>query len=163
LILNNASHPESYVNIADYHFDSAIGFDDDEAYLLDNPTPEIAAAPLTIRTTPTLIRRPRIRPPSILSWAQAARSQRDFAVNTSELWVAPDYANIDGDWEDVEVIGPDVRDRQTLMALAKMSSNAYVVPDGGEWWPVHGWNVTLPFGWEADSDGLRGHVVSLKI
>jgi len=133
----------------------------DESYLLDNPSEEIASRPLAIRTTPIIVRRPRIRPPSILSWALSARKQRYFTGNTSELWVAPDYADIEGDWEDVEIIGPDTRDRQTLIALAKMSSNAYVTTDGGEWWPVEGWNSTLPFGWEAESDGLRGHVVSL--
>jgi lipase ATG15 len=65
----------------------------------------------------------------------------------------------DGDWEDVEVDAPDVTDRQTLITLAKMTSNAYVLPDSGEWWGLEGWNNTLPFGWEADADGLRGHVV----
>jgi lipase ATG15 len=69
--------------------------------------------------------------------------------------------DLEGDWEDVEVLGPDVTDRQTLITLAKMTSNAYVLPDSGEWWPLEGWNATTPFGWEADADGLRGHVVSL--
>ena len=53
------------------------------------------------------------------------------------------------------MLGPDVKDRQTLLTLAKMTSNAYVTPDSGQWWPTAGYNVTLPFGWEPDTDGLR--------
>lgn len=158
LLLHNATTPTSYLNIPD--LGSLQSLDEDNAYLIDNPAPHIASSPLTIRTTPIIVRRPRIRPPSILSWALSARNERYTSGNTSDNWLAPDYADVDGDWEDVEVMGPDVTDRQTLLALAKISSNAYVTPDGGEWWPVEGLNQTLPFGWEADSDGLRGHVVS---
>lgn len=72
--------------------------------------------------------------------------------------MSPDYADIDGEWDDVEIPGPDVTDRQTLIALAKMASDAYILPGTDEWWPVNGWNDTVPFGWEADADGLRGHI-----
>ena len=78
-------------------------------------------------------------------------------------WIAPDYNDHHGDWEDVSVIAPDVSDRQTLITLAKMTSNAYVTPESGEWWPTKGWNGTVPFGWEPDADGLRGHVVSVSL
>ena len=61
----------------------------------------------------------------------------------------------------MEVAAPDVTDRQTLIAMAKMASNAYTTPDvDGEWWPLGNWNHSTPFGWEKDADGLRGHVVS---
>ena len=159
LFFHSASTPASYLTIS--HSGSVELQVGDETNLLDDPAPDIAASPLTIRTTPVTVRRPRIRPPSISSWAISARNQQHLSINISESWVAPDYADDQGDWEDVEVLGPDIHDRQTLLALAKMSSNAYTVSDGGEWWPVDGWNETLPFGWEPDSDGLRGHVVSL--
>ena len=117
-----------------------------------------------------IIRRPRIKPPSILSWSHSARWKRThpdvFPFPTNSIagdgttWMAPNYDDDRGGWEDVEIQGPDVTDRQTLITLAKMMSNAYVLPDGGEWWPVGEWNATLPFGWESDADGLRGHVVS---
>ena len=159
LLLHNATASTSYLHLPE--LGHASSSHRDEAYLLDNPSRALASDPLTIRTRSITIRRPRDRPPSILSWALSARRQPYYTGNTSHTWVAPDYADDDGDWEDVEIVGPDIRDRQTLMALAKMSSNAYVTPDGGEWWPVEGWNGTLPFGWEPDSDGLRGHVVRL--
>jgi lipase ATG15 len=128
----------------------------------DSPSPLLAAEPLAIRTKRTIIRRPKVRPPSITSWAISAQKNRIFpsSLSTSELWIAPQYEDPNGDWEDVEIDAPDVRDRQTLITLAKMASNAYVLPDGGEWWPVGDWNATVPFGWESDADGLRGHVVS---
>lgn len=120
---------------------------------------------LSIRTKPMVIRRPRRRPPTMLAWAYSARRERSYrpldAISTQD-WIAPDFNDTDGEWDDVEVQGPDIGDRQTLIALAKITSNAYAVPDGGEWWPVGDWNATLPFGWEDDADGLRGHVVSLS-
>jgi lipase ATG15 len=146
---------------------------DSAMYLLDNPNPEIASQPLSIRTRPQIIRRPRIPPPSMIAWSLSARHNRLFPPiplpigtyasasrgNTSDIWLAPDMNDLEGDWEDVEVLGPDVTDRQTLITLAKMTSNAYVLPDSGEWWNTDGWNETMPFGWETDADGLRGHVV----
>lgn len=144
--------------------------EEQETYLLDYPRPDLAAEPLSIRTTTRTMRRPRIRPPSILSWALSAQDQRAGRTgiygaargNGSHTWVAPAYDDHDG-WEDIEVPAPDVTDRQTLIAMAKMASNAYTTPDvDGEWWPLSGWNHTIPFGWEKDADGLRGHVVCLQ-
>lgn len=129
----------------------------------DDVSASIAAQPLSVRTVKQVIRRPRVRPPSIVSWALSARQGRLAAMGKSDgdIWIAPDYLDQSGDWEDVEVLAPDVTDRQTLITLAKMSSNAYVLPDGedsGEWWPVGDYNATIPIGWEKDADGLRGHV-----
>ncbi|KAK4686066.1 lipase ATG15, partial [Tremellales sp. Uapishka_1] len=134
------------------------------ADLLDYPDPSILSQPLTIRTIPLSIRRPKIRPPSMTSWGLAAQVRRSrnlhYQGNTTEVWSAPNYEDdsVGAGWEDVEVPAPDIRDRQTLITLAKMTSNAYVTPDSGEWWPVGGWNATMPFGWEDSADGLRGHV-----
>lgn len=120
---------------------------------------------LHIRTRPITIRRPRSRPPHMTSWAQSYFATQPGIVlpyssspHHTQAWVAPDYADIDGEWDDVEIPGPDVTDRQTLIALAKMASDAYILPGTDEWWPVNGWNDTVPFGWEADADGLRGHI-----
>ena len=38
------------------------------------------------------------------------------------------------DWEDHEIPGPDVSKRETLLLLAKMTSNAYVEPDTDAWY-----------------------------
>ncbi|KAL0579582.1 putative lipase atg15 [Marasmius crinis-equi] len=62
-------------------------------------------------------------------------------------------------WEEHEVNGPDVGKRETILTLAKMANNAYVVdPSDPEWYDLEGknWTDTYPFGWE--DDGFRGQV-----
>jgi len=79
-------------------------------------------------------------------------------ANTTAMWMAPEYDDHAG-WEDIEVQGPDMTDRQTLITMAKMASNSYTLPsDSSEWYPVGDWNASFGFGWEPDADGLRGHV-----
>ena len=46
------------------------------------------------------------------------------------------------DWEEDEIEGPDVEDRQTLLELAKMTNNAYLEPGEAGWYELSGeWNV----------------------
>lgn len=46
------------------------------------------------------------------------------------------------DWDDIEVDGPDVEDRETLLLLAKMTNNAYLSPGEQGWYDLGGeWNV----------------------
>lgn len=61
-------------------------------------------------------------------------------------------------WLEKEITLPNVTDRDVILTLAAMTSNAYTaVPHTGEWIDVDdGYNSTGPFGW--DGDGLRGHV-----
>lgn len=61
-------------------------------------------------------------------------------------------------WRLDEVDGPDVEDRDTVVSLAMMAANAYVIEPGtGEWEDVNGgYNYSDSFGWEGD--GLRGHI-----
>ena len=40
------------------------------------------------------------------------------------------------DWDKIEVEGPDVDDRETLLVLAKMTNNAYLLPDQEGWYPL---------------------------
>jgi putative lipase involved disintegration of autophagic bodies len=62
-------------------------------------------------------------------------------------------------WKETDVLGPDVTHRETLLALAKMTSNAYTQPNASDWYDLGSeWNATRSFGWEADADGFRGHV-----
>ena len=177
LLLQNASSSSSFVSTPSL---SAFSQNEVDEYLLDHPAPELMDSPLTIRTKPVIIRRPRIKPPSMLSWAYSARrgnrppgteilpfevgSRRKISPEEgNSTWIAPDYNDEKGDWEDVEVAGPDVTDRQTLITLAKMMSNAYVESVGEEWWPLgEKWNTTMPVGWDNDADGLRGHIVSAR-
>lgn len=40
------------------------------------------------------------------------------------------------DWDEHEIVGPNVESRETLLTLAKMTSNAYLQPDDKEWYPL---------------------------
>jgi lipase ATG15 len=107
----------------------------------------------------------------MVAWAHAAAAARNGALNASasaSRWIAPKSQDdvefgfgstmvVDG-WEDVEVDAPDVSDRQTLLTLAKMASNAYTTPETDGWYPLPGNNNSSPIGWEPDTDGLRGHI-----
>ncbi|OAX32964.1 alpha/beta-hydrolase [Rhizopogon vinicolor AM-OR11-026] len=61
-------------------------------------------------------------------------------------------------WDPTDILGPNVEDRETLLALAKMTSNAYTTSTTSDWYVLDGWNKSTPFGWEPDADGFRGHV-----
>ncbi len=46
------------------------------------------------------------------------------------------------DWDEIEVEGPDVNDRETLLLLAKMTNNAYLSPGEQGWYELGDrWNV----------------------
>lgn len=61
-------------------------------------------------------------------------------------------------WTIDEVPAPNVTDKETVINLALMASNAYIkVPGTEDWQDVNsGFNLTDDFGWEGD--GLRGHI-----
>lgn len=123
-----------------------------------------ADEPLTLRTRRTVIRRAKHRAPHMLSWAKAAKAQRlglQQAANYTG-WSAPSFTPDDDTWEDVEIDAPDMTDRQTVLALAKLAANAYSVPQSDGWYELPGYNATVPFGWAPDDDGLRGHVVGIQ-
>ncbi|KAG1769004.1 hypothetical protein EDD22DRAFT_191807 [Suillus occidentalis] len=61
-------------------------------------------------------------------------------------------------WDTTNVLGPNVEERETLLTLAKMTSNAYTSPTASDWYTQDGWNNSTPFGWEPDADGIRGHI-----
>lgn len=65
-------------------------------------------------------------------------------------------------WTIDEVAGPSITDKETVLSLAKMTSDAYILePQTGEWEDVNGgFNYTESFGWEGD--GLRGHIFADK-
>ncbi|KAH9901544.1 alpha/beta-hydrolase [Cubamyces lactineus] len=63
------------------------------------------------------------------------------------------------EWEEVQVLGPDVEDKHTLSQLARMSGDAYALPGRKNWYDIDPtWNTSFPFGWEDTADGFRGHV-----
>ncbi|CCH41368.1 putative lipase [Wickerhamomyces ciferrii] len=84
-------------------------------------------------------------PESIESYLNYARE-----VGSEEI------SKIHLDWKDDEIIAPNVTDKETIITLALMSSNAYVeIPETGDWRDV-GWNKSTSHGW--NGTGLRGQI-----
>lgn len=65
-------------------------------------------------------------------------------------------------WTIDDVSTPNVTDKETVLALARMSWDAYTAEPGtGEWQDATGnYNNSQGFGWDGDS--LRGHVFADK-
>lgn len=57
-----------------------------------------------------------------------------------------------------EIWGPNVTDKESVLSLARIAADAYVLERSDpEWQDVGcGFNYTEDFGW--DNDGLRGHI-----
>lgn len=143
-ILAHAAHPQSRKILLHNQPDSVQPFFDVHATDLDPSTALLmstSSAPLTLQSTTKILLRPKNKITS-LNLTRSARMAFNRGI----------------EWEDVEVEVPDVTDRETLRTLAKMASNAYVTPESSEWWGLDEWNSSIPFGWEKDADGLRGHV-----
>ncbi|KAI8989698.1 alpha/beta-hydrolase [Trametes punicea] len=63
------------------------------------------------------------------------------------------------EWDEVQVLAPDIEDKHTLSQLARMTGNAYALPGRKNWYDIDpAWNASFPFGWEDAADGFRGHV-----
>lgn len=63
------------------------------------------------------------------------------------------------DWDEVEVDMPDLTDRLTVLELAKLTGNAYAIPDSRGWYDTGGkWNQSAPFGWDEAENGFRGNI-----
>ncbi|KAG8739452.1 putative lipase atg15 [Ceratobasidium sp. 414] len=62
-------------------------------------------------------------------------------------------------WEERDVEGPATDKRETLLALAKMTNNAYFHKDEPGWYDLGGnWTADHNIGWDPEVDGFRGHV-----
>ncbi|EJU04303.1 alpha/beta-hydrolase [Dacryopinax primogenitus] len=98
---------------------------------------------LRLRSVPTRVYRPRSQ--------QVFHEGRRNGRMSGQLLDVP--------WDEDVVPGPDVSDRETVLLLAKMTSNAYTSPENSDWYPLGDrWNYSEPFGWEPDADGFRGHI-----
>ncbi|KAI0780663.1 alpha/beta-hydrolase [Trametes elegans] len=106
-----------------------------------NPLPSHSLASLQAR--PTTVYRPRS--------AEAFQHARLRSLQSEE--------NESVEWEEVQVLAPDIEDRHTLSQLARMTGNAYALPGQKNWYDIdRAWNTSFPFGWEDPADGFRGHV-----
>ncbi|KAL6305303.1 alpha/beta-hydrolase [Sparassis latifolia] len=98
---------------------------------------------ITLQARPTTIWRPR-------STAALLRARLRSLYDAEDEEV---------EWEQVEVLGPDVEDKHTISQLARMTGNAYALPEQKNWYDMDpAWNTSFPFGWEDSADGFRGHV-----
>ncbi|KAI0303568.1 alpha/beta-hydrolase [Multifurca ochricompacta] len=103
--------------------------------------PSVSIGTSLVRTT---------RPPS----QEAFTTARHMSKHGQNAWL---------DWEESEVLGPDVTRRETLLLLAKMTGNTYVTPGSNGWYNLTDkWNVGMPVGWEPDDDGFRGYVFATE-
>ncbi|KAJ9109131.1 hypothetical protein QFC21_000459 [Naganishia friedmannii] len=143
LLWHDASQRHTLQDMRSFNLDSDI---DIESITGNNDLQQaIDPPPLVLRTRRITITRPRHAP--------SAHLLRNLTFHhRSTLLLAS------REWEETEVEAPDVTDRETLRSLAMMSSNAYIEPDTPEWYPLDNWNATTPFGWDKDSDGLKGHI-----
>lgn len=86
-----------------------------------------------------------------------ARDQEQFHEARRQSFYSQQSAIID--WDETEVLAPDLTDRPTVLELAKMTGNAYVRPEDKGWYDVGGrWNTSYPFGWDPEDNGFRGNV-----
>lgn len=66
------------------------------------------------------------RPPSFDVYTQARRRSMRHAESQALQW------------DEEEIVGPDVESRETLLELAKMTNNAYVEPEDPYWYDLEG-------------------------
>ena len=105
-----------------------------QVYFADLPPsrPGVASSANDLTSPPLSIRTSRVRtarPPSF----EAVTRARHMSMRGQSAAL---------DWEEDEVIGPDITLRETLLLLAKMTSDAYFVPGTSGWYNLTDeWNV----------------------
>ncbi|PSR83083.1 hypothetical protein PHLCEN_2v5887 [Hermanssonia centrifuga] len=155
-----AAHPRNHRQSISFTFGEEYRLQDDSG--LSNTQPVFQVTPpdgglqptadsshATTQTTAVLSARPttvwRPRDPNAYQHARlrSLRLEEDEAV----------------EWEQIEMLGPDVEDKHTLGQLARMTGNAYALPGEKNWYDLDvAWNTSFPYGWEDAADGFRGHV-----
>ncbi|KAI0128559.1 Alpha/Beta hydrolase protein [Xylariales sp. AK1849] len=103
--------------------------------------------PLKAKSQPRKIERLVDRHPAMVDPMVAEARQRGYVL-----------AGMPSAWTIDDVPGPDITDKQTVLNMAIVASNAYVEKPGMPDWEDVGspFNNSADFGWE--SDGLRGHI-----
>lgn len=87
--------------------------------------------------------------PSSHAAYQAARRSAYWAKRAMRSGVLPSWAEIQDqvlgrtlEWEEEDILMPNITDVGTIAALAKMASNAYSKENSASWWDLDGrWNV----------------------
>ncbi|KAI9700739.1 MAG: putative lipase atg15 [Candelina mexicana] len=110
---------------------------------------------------------PRKRPRALLARSRTVsierlQDRRPSVVEpllTTTRWSGKVSALSPSAWTVDDVPGPNVTDKETILNLARMASNAYETDPGSAKWEditYDGFNLSNSFGWEGD--GLRGHI-----
>lgn len=109
---------------------------------------------------------PGQKPPTLRAQSQNHKIQRIFDRSQANIDRILDAGRYRGEplaldatsWTIDDVNGPNVTDKETVLSLARMAANAYVLDDqDAEWYEIgRGFNYTTDFGWK--NDGLRGHI-----
>jgi hypothetical protein len=86
-----------------------------------------------------------------------AQSLRDTALLSSPQSLSTPQSPA-AEWTTRDILLPNITNKNSVLTLAKVSSNAYIrIPDSEDWYDLgHKWNESTDFGWE--ENGLRGHV-----
>ncbi|KAI0480319.1 alpha/beta-hydrolase [Xylariaceae sp. FL0804] len=123
------------------HPDTQVWLEDDDQLAFPR------SAPLKAKSRARKIERMVDRRPSTVDPLVAESRKRGYVV------ASPPSA-----WTIDHVPGPDVSDKETVMTMALIASDAYVKTPGEADWDEVGepFNRSADFGWE--SDGLRGHI-----
>ena len=100
-------------------------------YFADMPPGGLGSAS-NLASPPVSIRTSRVRTARPPSFAEITRARHMSTRGQSAAL----------DWEEEDVLGPDVTRRETLLLLAKMTSDAYVTPGASQWYNLTDeWNV----------------------
>ena len=95
-----------------------------------NIVDKVPATPtISLKAKPTTVWRPRD--------IEAVQYARSRSLKYSE--------SVPVEWEEVEILGPDVEDRHTLGQMARMTGNAYALPGQKNWYDIdEAWNTVRP-------------------
>ncbi|KAI9179975.1 putative lipase atg15 [Blastocladiella emersonii ATCC 22665] len=95
----------------------------------------------------------RTSPPAPVS---PLSGQALYQSSSDSFFASGDDSAVSAADDDAAIPAPDVTDKDTVLAFAKMTANAYTLPTNGDWEPLDHFFTNESFGWT--DDGLRGYV-----
>lgn len=111
----------------------------------------------SLETRRTTIHRPISQAAFHAERSRSRKSRKQQSV-LSRIGFSQEWGQSLG-WDEDDVAGPAIDKRETVLALAKMTNNAYLSPEEAGWYDLGGnWTADHQIGWEPDADGFRGHV-----
>lgn len=119
--INDATRP------LEFQLRHAHALSNDSRVIFSDISPSFGAAETwSVETRPVLTH----RPPSLSEFSAARLRSMRHMQSESLLW------------REENIVGPDVEKRETLLQLAKMTSNSYFAPGDASWYDLGSdWNV----------------------